>query len=65
MMAYVELSEALHEMADQLESFGQRQVQIGGFTAGRTVANEGPVEAASPGRFHRLCSLWHFHQPLG
>lgn len=59
------LSEALHKMADQLESFRQRQVQIGGFTAGRTVAKEAPVEAASPARFLRLCSLWHFHQPLG
>ena len=65
-MMYLDFSKALHEMVDQMENWGPRQVQIGGFTAGRiTVPKEGPTAAASPVRFHELCALWHFYQLLG
>lgn len=46
MMVYLDLAKVLHEMADQMESSGQRQIQIGGFTAVRTVAKEGPMESS-------------------
>jgi len=49
-----------------MEKRRPRQVQIGGFTAGRIIVpKEGPLEAAFPVRLHRLSALWHFYQPLG
>lgn len=65
-MLCLDFSKALHEMVHQMEKQRPRQVQIGGFTAGRIIVpKEGPLEAASPVRLHRLSALWHFYQPLG